>query len=250
MKKSRSLSPLLNTLRSIIKGSDFTYEDLGKKLKLSTISVKRLLSGATPITLDRIEEICNVLEIDFYELAKLSKYGTQSAKGMLTLEQEKALAEDDRMFSVFYLAVMGMRMEEIGEICNFTKDQVLKLVLKLESFGILELHPKDKMKIKVYRKSRWNFNGPLHRKHMVAMATDFAETVFVEPDAYRFFFNCPLSFDSKTKALTKLREVSAEIERLSEVDMAIENRAETSLSILIGARTWFPPAIRQYQKKR
>jgi len=237
---------MLQALRGLVKSSDITYEQLAKKMKLSPDTIKRLLNGRIPITLDRISEICDILEIDMYELARISKFGQKPPATFLTIEQEQALADNEPLFVVFYLVVMGVTLEEILEQYRFTKEQLLKIALKLEELGILELHPKNKLKMRVYRKVRWNMNGPLHTRYMVAMARDFATEVYENYDSFKFFFNCPLSQDSKEVVLRKLKELSREIEHMSEMDLNIGNRANSSINIMICARQWLPEVHRRF----
>nr|WP_295901386.1 helix-turn-helix transcriptional regulator [uncultured Bdellovibrio sp.] len=247
-KEKSQASPMLHALRGLVKSSDITYEDLGKKMGLSPDTIKRLLNGRIPITLQRISEICDILEIDLYELARLSKFGSKGPTTFLTLEQEKALASDDELFAVFYLAVMGFSFEEISRRFKFSHDKILKIALELESFGILELHPKNKLKMTVYRKVRWNMNGPLHKKYMVPMAVDFATDVYQTPESFKFFFNCPLSADSQEIVLRKLRELGREIEHMSEMDLNIHGALDSNINILIGAKKWMPEVVRKLMK--
>lgn len=245
-KKEKShVLPMLHALRGLLKSSEITYEDLAKKLKLSPDTIKRLLNGRIPITLERISDICEILEIDMYELARVSKYGAKSKASFLTLEQEKVLASNDELFAVFYLVVMGMSFDEISKKYKFTKEQIVKIALKLESFGILELHPKNKLKMTVYRKVRWSMNGPLHNKYMVAMAQDFAADVYQSQDSFKFFFNCPLSQDSKELVLRKIKELGREIEHMSEMDLNIKKSVDSNINIFMGAKPWMPAVVRK-----
>src|SRR4029078_3948440 len=92
-----------------------TYADLAGALRVSTPTVKRLFSQRT-FTLERLEEILKVLEIDFYELARMS-HGRRAGPVELSLEQETALAKDARLFSVFWLISNEWRFDEIvGEV--------------------------------------------------------------------------------------------------------------------------------------
>src|SRR5207344_626637 len=88
-----------------------TYADLAHALRVSTPTVKRLFSQRT-FTLDRLEEILKVIELDFYELARMS-HGRRSGPVELSVEQETALAKDARLFTVFWLLCNEWRFDEI-----------------------------------------------------------------------------------------------------------------------------------------
>ena len=62
------MSPLISTLKRVLKARGVTYADLAEKIALSEASVKRLFSQGT-FTLERLEEVCAALEIAVFELA-------------------------------------------------------------------------------------------------------------------------------------------------------------------------------------
>ena len=66
------MSPLISTLKRVLKTRGVTYADLAGRIALSEASVKRLFSQGT-FTLERLEEVCAALEIDVFELAKLAR---------------------------------------------------------------------------------------------------------------------------------------------------------------------------------
>lgn len=247
-RKAIKALPMVQSLKTLVKNSGTTYEELGRKMNLSTDTIKRLLGGSIPITLERVSEICEYIGIDVFELARISKFGEKPAVEILTHDQEKILAGDDALFAVYYLIVMGMSFDEIHATYKLSKHQLLKLAIKLEDLGILELHPENKLKLLVYRKIRWNMNGPLHNKYMTSMAMDFAKDVYESSDSFKFFFNCPLSKDSKVEVLRKLEKMCREIENISEMDLNIKNRTSTTMNIFVGAKNWMPEVTRKYSR--
>jgi len=85
----------------VLKSRGTKYRDLARALGLSEPSIKRLFSQRT-FTLQRLEQVCAALEIDFYELAKLARGAAESVDEM-SLAQEQALASDSKLLGVFYL---------------------------------------------------------------------------------------------------------------------------------------------------
>ena len=92
---------LVEALKKLLKSRGITYRALAASLGLSEPSIKRLFSERT-FTLQRLEKMCAVLEVDFFELAKLAR-GAAASVDEMTLEQEKALAGDSKLLGVFYL---------------------------------------------------------------------------------------------------------------------------------------------------
>ena len=95
-------SGLVEALKKLLKARGVTYRQLAAGLGLSEPSVKRLFSERT-FTLQRLEQVCQVLEIDFFELAKLAR-GASTTINEMTIEQEQILAKDSKLLGVFYLA--------------------------------------------------------------------------------------------------------------------------------------------------
>ena len=80
----------VEALKKVLKSRGLTYSALAQRVHLSEASVKRLFSRRT-FTLARLEQFCGVLEIDFFELARLAR-GKSSDVREMSLKQEEALA--------------------------------------------------------------------------------------------------------------------------------------------------------------
>src|SRR5690349_12699886 len=72
---------LVDVLKQLLKARQLTYADLALQLGLSHASVKRLFSAQT-FTLARLAQVCRVLEIDFFDLARLARGRTDSTREM------------------------------------------------------------------------------------------------------------------------------------------------------------------------
>ena len=92
---------LINTLKKCLKAKGFTYRELAKELNLSEASIKRLFSEKS-FSLKRLEAVCHVLDLNFYDLAKIS-VDAETGPSMLTVEQEKNLSDNPKLLVYFYL---------------------------------------------------------------------------------------------------------------------------------------------------
>ena len=108
----------------------------------------------------RLEEICAVLEIDFFELARLAR-GATAVVDEMTREQEKVLASDSKLLGVFYLLFNDWQPDDIHERYLLTRAEVLKHVLQLDRLGLVELLPHDKVKLRVPKTLRLRRDGPV-----------------------------------------------------------------------------------------
>ena len=97
---------LLNTLKKYLKAKNITYRELAKALDLSEASVKRLFSEQS-FSLKRLEEICKILDLEFYDLARMSKLNDAQDSNPLTTEQEMELANNPKLLTILYLLISG-----------------------------------------------------------------------------------------------------------------------------------------------
>ena len=52
-------------------------------------------------------EICEVLDITFYELAKMSQTENEKKGNLLSIEQENILSKEPKLLTIFYLLISG-----------------------------------------------------------------------------------------------------------------------------------------------
>ena len=83
---------ILSALKKCLRAKGLTYRDVAAALELSEASVKRLFSEQS-FSLKRLEEICRYLDMNLYDLARLTRMHTDEEITVLSIDQEKALAE-------------------------------------------------------------------------------------------------------------------------------------------------------------
>jgi transcriptional regulator with XRE-family HTH domain len=68
------VSPLVEALKKTLRARGVTYRQLAGKLGLSEPTIKRMFSRGT-FTLARIEQMLRALDLDLYEVARMSRAG-------------------------------------------------------------------------------------------------------------------------------------------------------------------------------
>ena len=155
-----NISRIMTTLKKALKSNGMTYKDVAREIDLSESSVKRLF-GSTNISMERVEQVCELINITIFDLIHMTDTQTSTVTRKTTLEQENLLASDPELFSIFYLLVSRWTVAEIKEHYSFNDRKMESYLLKLDRFKLLELHPDDKVKmlirksIKVGRRYRW-----------------------------------------------------------------------------------------------
>src|SRR5256885_14514882 len=95
---SMSAAALVDLLKRRLKAHGITYAQLATRLRLSEASVKRMFSRES-FTLQRLEEVCRVVRIDFAELARALS-DELAGTSHLTVEQERQIASDPKLLLV------------------------------------------------------------------------------------------------------------------------------------------------------
>jgi len=227
---------LVETLKKVLKARGMTYADLARALRVSTPTVKRLFSQRT-FTLDRLEEILKVLEIDFYELARLSQ-GRRGGPVELSLEQESALAKDARLFSMFWLLCNEWRFDQIVAEFRIGAAQATAYFARLERLRLIDWRPGNRARLRVPRRYVWRAGGPLRKAYGLKVVTEFMRSRFDAPqDAFHFEAQ-DLSPESAIVVKRRLERVAAEINEMVEIDAATPARKRVTLGVLLACRPW------------
>jgi transcriptional regulator with XRE-family HTH domain len=227
---------IVETLKKVLKARGMTYADLALALRVSTPTVKRLFSQRT-FTLDRLEEILKVIEVDFYELARLS-HGRRSGPAELTVEQEGALAKDARLFSVFWLLCNEWRFEEIVSEFRLGAAQITSYYARLDRLRLIDWRPGNRARLRVPKHYVWRTGGPLRKAYGLKVVTEFMRARFDSPhDAFHFEAQ-ELSAESAIVVKRRLERVAAEINELVEIDAATPAKKRVTLGVLLACRPW------------
>ncbi len=241
-------STLVAALKATLKARELTYRDLAKRLSLSEASVKRLFAEET-FTLKRLEEICNVLEMDFFELARLAR-GASADTDEMTVKQEEALAADPRLLGMFYLTCNDQTIDSILESYDLTKPECLKLLLRLEKLGLIEVGANDAIRLKVPRTVRLRREGPIRKQHGKAVVADFMAADFAASGGYFRFEFRELSRASVSHIERKLVRIGQEFHELAELDGYLPADQRQTIGMALGVRPWMISLVTGLNKRK
>ena len=227
---------IVETLKKILRTRGMTYAELARALRLSTPTVKRMFSRRT-FTLERLEEILRVLEIDLLELARMS-HGRHTGPAELSLEQETALARDARLFSIFWLLTNEWRFEEIAAEFKIGAAQLTSFFARLDRLRLVDWRPGNRTRLRVPKHYVWRRGGPLRKAYGLKVITEFMRSRFDSPlDAFHFEAQ-ELSSESAVVVKRRLERVAAEINELVEIDASVPAKKRVSLGVLLACRPW------------
>lgn len=227
---------LISTLKKVLKSRGKTYADLARGLELSEASIKRLFSEKT-FTLQRLEEICRLLDMDFFELARMAR-GESEAVRQMSVAQEELLAGDRKLLGLFYLLLNNRDLPGILGDYDLTEPEAIRLLVRLDRAGLIELLPGNRVRLRVSRQVRHRPNGPLRQKLGEAMVSDFLSVRFDEHGGHFRFEVGELSVASAAMLQRKLDRLAAEFYELSELDTHLPPEQRSLYGLALGLRPW------------
>ena len=136
---------LMNELKKVFKRKKLKYTDVSEHLGMSESSIKRLMSGHDT-SLSKLESLCEVAGITFFDLVELCK-NQVTENYFLTEKQDHFFARNTHYFYFFHLLYEeNQSVKQIKKTYKLTDKSVSNYLKKLEQLQMLERHPGDKIK--------------------------------------------------------------------------------------------------------
>jgi transcriptional regulator with XRE-family HTH domain len=236
---------VFDALKMHLKARGMTYADVAHALKVSEPTVKRIFAGRN-CTLRRLDQMCDVLQVELAELAR----GTPRAPRLisqLTRAQEEELMSDPALLCVAACAMHQMRLDEIVQLYRLPESQCLRLLLRLEKIGILELHENNRIRLRLSRAFSWLPNGPM-MQFVRSQAPDFFGHAFDGPGELMRLVSVRLSVDAQVGLLKKIEQVVQEYAEQHAADARLPLDQRHPVTILLGVRAWEPKAFKSVRK--
>jgi DNA-binding Xre family transcriptional regulator len=228
---------IIVTLKRMMKARAITYKELAARIELSEISVKRIFSQSS-LSLARLEQICQALDISIQEIARLSGEQTADAAETVTLDQEAALAADPNLLACYYLIANGRTGQEIGKELGVEEIKVRRWLVKLHSLGLVELRSKNRARARTGSSIAWRPDGPMRRLYEKKVREEYLQSTFSAPFETMHFRSAEMSEASCRVLIRKLDRLATEFRDLCELDRLLPSREKRSMGVLLAARPW------------
>ena len=130
-----------------------TYKNLALKLELSEGAIKRMFA-LNRMTLDRVDQICDILKVDMAELVD-NYVQDEQRLDQLTEAQERLLVQDPKRLLVAACVLNRWSFEEILDIYAVNHTECIRHLAALDKIQFIELLPANRYRIKVSDSFRW-----------------------------------------------------------------------------------------------
>ncbi|MBX3712553.1 MAG: helix-turn-helix transcriptional regulator [Lysobacter sp.] len=237
---------LIDALKRLLRGQGMTYRELASRLKMSEAAVKRMFS-LRAMSLQRLEQICDVLDIGLADLAAESARGKDSM-AQLSEAQERALVSEPALLLALFLSLNRWKQSDVLAQFSFTEPQWTGLLVKLDRLGIIELLPGNRARALTARNFRWRRNGPMELYFREKLLGDYFADAFDGEQDGLFLLSGSLSVDGVRQMRQRLEEVVKEFDALLVRDATLSPKERIGVSLVLAQKPWLLQLFQGYRR--
>ena len=224
---------VLAALKRQLRTRGITYAKLAASLAISVPTVKRMFAGGD-VTLRRLEAACDAAGIDVAELISATR--AEALPDRLTAAQEDALAANPRLLSLFHHLLNEWSVDEILAQLDIGAPECVRLLSELDRQGLIELHPGNRVRLKVAHAIVWDPNGAVRRRHAALAAQEFMLHPFDKAGEGAHFAVREFSRASQELILRKLARLRSEFNELADLDATLQPAERVAMGFVLAAR--------------
>lgn len=242
-----------HSIKTLLKKKGITYEAVAESLGCSVPTVKRIL-GPEELSLTRLLELCEIVEIDLTDLAELTK-DNSIAEEKFTADQQQFLAKNPSYLSYLLRLYDGESPKQIAEKFKLTQRSTDKYLIALEKRDLIRVTGRQKVK-PAYKRLPAFSDGPLGTLYFEAFIGGVAK-FFIEviKDGFRRKQAGLKTEDSKSKFnlntvkitrasyeqwIVEQERVRREFDRLAEFDEKTRAPSELMTAVVSHSYTILP----------
>lgn len=227
---------LFVALKTELKARGVTYLGVANHIGLTEASVKRMFSQED-ISIKRLDSICQMLEIDLSHLTRTNDADTRALK-VLTEAQELEIVSDERQLAVSFLVLNGWTYDELLKYFDFSEPELIQRLAKLDKLKLIELLPRNRIKLRVAPNFTWQKNGPIQKFFVAYFESPFMANQFDGEHDYLRFLSGMYSPLTCSTILKKLTDLAAEIDQMNQQDRDLPIEERVPFGVLLAIRPW------------
>jgi transcriptional regulator with XRE-family HTH domain len=237
---------LVDALKRELRARRITYLQVARALGMAESSVKRMFSNRN-LTLERLEAICAIAEIDFSVLVR-GRTNDLNLLTVLTQRQEAELVGNPKLFLVAVCLMNLVSFDEILSAYTLSAAELVGHMTHLDRIGFIRLMPNNRYRLLLARTFGWIPNGPM-QNFFKANAPSFFQSDFSATNELLIFVNVRLTPAHIANFLDRLMRVARDISDQHNEDSAAPLPERQRLSLLLAARPWHMDFMRDLMRK-
>lgn len=238
---------LIETLKSALKNHHLTYAEVARRLKMSEANVKRMFA-ARRFTLDRIEDVCRLMDMELTDLVQLFEESRQRIT-QLTLEQEQELVKDLKLLLVAVSVRNRLTFKEILDNYRISEIDCIRCLARLDRLKIIDLLPANRIKLRIDEDFRWRPNGPIEQFYEQQIQAQFLKSGFSGALEKRLFLFGLLDDASIAVVQAKMQTLSREFIELHRQDTRLPLSKRHSVGLMLALRPWEAEVFRPFMRR-
>lgn len=237
---------LVETLKSALKSHNLKYRDVAEALSLSEASIKRLFSSRT-FSLQQIQQVCLMMGLEISDLVQLM-VERQARLQELSEEQEEEIVRDPGFLIITVCVLNRWTLDDMLRHYTFTEHECVQKLARLDRLKIIELLPKNKIKLLVAPNFSWRRNGPIQRFFLSAIEKELFQAKFDKPDHRLVVLNGMLSAQSNGELQKKIERLAREFDQLNNADAGLALPERQGYTLVVALRNWQYEQLFKYRR--
>lgn len=227
---------IVYVIKRQLKARQISYRDLAVQLKLSESAVKQMFSAGN-FTLKRLDAICEILGLEFAELARLASNAPTGLQG-LSIEEEERLVGDPLLMLVAYCVVNGWTFEDIIRRYKISDTQCIRKLAQLDRMQMAELLPGNRIRALIGVNFQWQPKGPIAQFFRNEVQDQFFDNAFDEANAIRLVKSGDVTQTTFNLLAKRLESAGQLFDDLAREDYAIASDQRSGTSMVLAIRQW------------
>lgn len=227
---------VIDALKKALKSHGLTYRDVARALGLSTPSVKRLFATQA-LSLQRVDAICALMNMEMTDLLEQIA-GTARLLQELDEAQEREIAGDMPLLLVTVAVLNRLTLDDILARFRLDEHLCLRKLVWLDRQGLIELLPKNRIRLRVASNFAWRADGPIQRFFQAKLAAEYFSARFTAADERLLVLNGLLSPATQQQFQRKLERLTFEFDELNRADATLPTEQRSGYTVVLALRPW------------
>lgn len=237
---------LVDTLKAVLKSHNLKYRDVAEALALSEASIKRLFSSRN-FSLQQVQQVCLMMGMEISDLVQLMAE-RQARLHELSEEQEEEIVRDPGFLIITVCVLNRWTFEDILQHYTFTEHECVQKLARLDRLKIIELLPKNRIKLLVAPNFSWRKNGPIQKFFLSTIEKELFDAQFDKPDHKMVVLNGMLSSQSNGELQKKIERLAREFDQLNNADAGLALPERQGYTLVLALRNWQYEQLFKYRR--
>ena len=228
---------LIGALKQALRAHGKTYADVARHLGLSEASVKRLFAQKS-FSLQRLDQVCQMLDIEISDLVQAMREDGSGPISALSLEQEQEIVADLELLLVAVYVLNRWSLDDIVAYFRIPEVRCIRHLAKLDRLRLIELLPRNRVKLLVAPNFRWLEDGPIQRFFEREVQSDFFSSRFTGDGELRLVMNGWMSMHGIRVFHENMRRLAKEFDLQIKSDRHVPLEERRGTTMVVAIRPW------------